>query len=164
MARRAKVDPMRFVARGVLALIIASASLSLAGCDDAKLMDFFDAKKKLSGERKPVFPEGVPGVQQGVPPELMKGYTEQQNQAAAAAADGQRKAQEAAVPEPEQPKPKPKPKRVAQPKPPAPQAQQAAPVQQQQQAQPGAPVQQSGLKPWPDSGQAVGPPPDRFSR
>src|ERR1051326_7324671 len=33
-----------------------------------------DTKKKLSGERKPVFPEGVPGVPQGVPPELVKGY------------------------------------------------------------------------------------------
>src|SRR5262249_13152344 len=28
---------------------------------------------KLPGDRKPVFPEGVPGVAQGIPPDLMKG-------------------------------------------------------------------------------------------
>src|SRR4030081_1182951 len=33
-----------------------------------------DTKKALPGERKAVFPEGVPGVAQGVPPELVKGY------------------------------------------------------------------------------------------
>jgi hypothetical protein len=35
--------------------------------------DFFNTKKKLPGERKPVFPEGVPGVAQGIPQELVKG-------------------------------------------------------------------------------------------
>jgi hypothetical protein len=34
---------------------------------------FGTAKKPLPGERRAVFPEGVPGVQQGVPPELMRG-------------------------------------------------------------------------------------------
>ena len=32
------------------------------------------SKKPLPGERRPVFPEGVPGVPQGVPPEMVKGY------------------------------------------------------------------------------------------
>ena len=32
-----------------------------------------DDKKKLPGDRKPLFPEGVPGVTQGVPPEYFKG-------------------------------------------------------------------------------------------
>ncbi len=30
-------------------------------------------KKKLPGERKDLFPGGVPGVTQGIPPEYMKG-------------------------------------------------------------------------------------------
>lgn len=35
--------------------------------------DPFGSKKKLPGDRKPVFPEGVPGVAQGIPPDLVKG-------------------------------------------------------------------------------------------
>jgi hypothetical protein len=34
---------------------------------------FGTAKKPLPGDRKALFPEGVPGVQQGVPPELVRG-------------------------------------------------------------------------------------------
>ena len=59
-------------------------ALSLAGCeslsdfniDPAEWIsgDWFNTKKKLQGERKPVFPNGVPGVSRGVPPELVKGY------------------------------------------------------------------------------------------
>src|SRR5262245_21348908 len=33
---------------------------------------FGTSKKPLPGERRAVFPEGVPGVQQGVPPDLMR--------------------------------------------------------------------------------------------
>jgi len=36
--------------------------------------DMFDSKKKLSGQREPVFPGGVPGTTAGVPPDLVKGY------------------------------------------------------------------------------------------
>jgi hypothetical protein len=36
--------------------------------------DAFDSKKKLTGQRVPVFPEGVPGTTTGVPAELVKGY------------------------------------------------------------------------------------------
>ena len=43
-----------------------------------------DTKKKLPGERREVFPGGVPGVSQGVPPELMKGYQAQPETATAA--------------------------------------------------------------------------------
>ena len=54
------------------------------------MLDFLDTKKKLPGERKPVFPEGVPGLEQGVPKDLYKGarqqQIDQQNAAAAAAA------------------------------------------------------------------------------
>jgi hypothetical protein len=71
----------------------------LAGCsklgsnfDPSDLLDFLDTKKKLPGERKPVFPEGVPGLEQGVPKDLYKGSAQeqldQQNAAQAAAAAG----------------------------------------------------------------------------
>ena len=40
--------------------------------------DWFNNKKPLPGERKELFPGGVPGVSKGVPPDLVKG-----NQAAA---------------------------------------------------------------------------------
>ena len=53
------------------------------------MLDFLDTKKKLPGERKPVFPDGVPGLEQGVPKELYKGahqdQLDQQNADAAAA-------------------------------------------------------------------------------
>jgi hypothetical protein len=38
---------------------------------------FGTAKKPLPGERRAVFPEGVPGVQQGVPQELVRGNQQQ---------------------------------------------------------------------------------------
>lgn len=54
--------------------LIASALL-LGGCetfDLDKLNPFGDQKTPLPGERKAVFPEGVPGVTQGVPQDLLK--------------------------------------------------------------------------------------------
>jgi hypothetical protein len=69
------------------ALVMA---LVLAGCGTSSVWDgansmsdkfsdmmhdfnpFGTAKKPLPGERRAVFPEGVPGVQQGVPPELLR--------------------------------------------------------------------------------------------
>ena len=79
--------------------VVVALSGALAGCggggmsnfDPSDLLDFLDTKKKLPGERKPVFPEGVPGLEQGVPKELYKGSRQQQideqnAQAAAAAA------------------------------------------------------------------------------
>ena len=74
-----KPDQIRCFGR---TLVVASL-LTLAGCasldypDPAEWMagmgDVFNTKKKLPGERKPVFPEGVPGVAKGVPAELMRG-------------------------------------------------------------------------------------------
>src|SRR3979409_2191237 len=78
--------------------ILIAFSGALAGCgggglssfDPTDMLDFLDTKKKLPGERKPVFPEGVPGLEQGVPRELYKGsrqeQTDQQTAAAAPAA------------------------------------------------------------------------------
>ena len=63
--------------------LAGAASALVSGCSNFSLdpdkLDFsiFDTKQKLSGERKEVFPGGVPGVTPGVPPELIKGYSEQ---------------------------------------------------------------------------------------
>ena len=88
---------MRRSQRLIAAAVLVSLSGVLAGCSDSlsnwdptDLLDFLDTKKKLPGERKPVFPDGVPGLEQGVPKELYKGSAQeqidQQNAQAAAAA------------------------------------------------------------------------------
>ena len=66
--------------RLVTAAVLIALSSALTGCgsmgtgwDPSDLLDFLDTKKKLPGDRKPVFPEGVPGLQQGVPRELYRG-------------------------------------------------------------------------------------------
>jgi hypothetical protein len=65
-----------------IVLVTSALILPLGGCasigdaidpTDWFSGDFFNSKKKLPGERKPVFPEGVPGVTQGIPSELVKG-------------------------------------------------------------------------------------------
>src|ERR1700709_2480905 len=74
--------PQRLIA---LAVLIALSG-ALAGCgggglssfDPSDLLDFLDTKKKRRGERKPVFPEGVPGLEQGVPKNLYKGSRQEQ--------------------------------------------------------------------------------------
>jgi hypothetical protein len=77
--------------RVTLIAAVLPLTLALAGCETSGFWDsansvsdrfqdaladfspFGTAKKPLPGERRAVFPEGVPGVQQGVPPELMRG-------------------------------------------------------------------------------------------
>ena len=88
---------MRRSQRLIAAIVAVALCSVLAGCgggglsgfDPSDLLDFLDTKKKLPGERKPVFPDGVPGLEQGVPKELYKGsrqeQIDQQNAAAAAA-------------------------------------------------------------------------------
>jgi hypothetical protein len=59
-------------------------ALALSGCDSINGFDPLDkiteldimgsSKTPLKGERRPVFESGVPGVPQGVPPEMVKGY------------------------------------------------------------------------------------------
>ena len=61
-------------------------SLSTPSWDPTDLLDFLDTKKRTPGERKPVFPEGVPGISQGVPKELVRGSPESQASAEAQAA------------------------------------------------------------------------------
>jgi hypothetical protein len=79
--------------RVIAAAIVIALSGALAGCstgmssfDPSDLLDFLDTKKKLPGERKPVFPGGVPGLEQGVPKDLYKSNLEQRQQQEAAAA------------------------------------------------------------------------------
>jgi hypothetical protein len=88
---------MRRPQRLIAASVLIALSGALGGCagglssfDPSDLLDFLDTKKKLPGDRKPVFPEGVPGLEQGVPKELYKGsrqeQIDQQNAEAAAVA------------------------------------------------------------------------------
>jgi hypothetical protein len=168
-------------ARPILLLVgLLAAAPMLTACTDfdPDKLDFFhlNEKKKLPGERKELFPQGVPGVAQGIPPDLIKGHQP----------PPEAETTKVAEPEPPKPKPKvarrpaPKPSRVtvqpasappAQPTQPTPEAQQ--PAQQAQQQQPAwpdpkpqatganapwpAPAKQSS--PWPDA-----PPPNTFQR
>lgn len=59
-------------------LLGGCSSLPTPSWDPTDLMDFLDTKKPTPGVRKPVFPEGVPGLSQGVPPELVRGSPESQ--------------------------------------------------------------------------------------
>jgi outer membrane biosynthesis protein TonB len=136
-------------ARGVaLMLLLLPLGGLLAGCDSFDTFSLFDTKKKLPGVREPVFPNGVPGVTQGIPPELMKGYQEQSSPdpaAAAAAATAEKIEPPKPAPKPK-PKPKPKPRTAAAPQPAAQPPQQAQPPYQQPAPQPAA---QPGQAPWP---------------
>src|SRR5207237_1413713 len=76
---------MRRSHRLIAAAVLVALSAALAGCsgglssfDPTDMLDWLDTKKKLPGERKPVFPEGVPGLEQGVPKDLYKGAQQQQ--------------------------------------------------------------------------------------
>jgi hypothetical protein len=77
---------MRLSQRLIAATVFVALSAILAGCssmnnfDPMDMLDFLDTKKKLPGERKPVFPEGVPGLEQGVPRDLYKGAQAQPDQ------------------------------------------------------------------------------------
>ena len=65
-----------FASLATIGLAFAGCSLDTSKFDPTDLLDnmFAEQKKPLAGERKPLFPEGTPGVQQGVPPDLVKGY------------------------------------------------------------------------------------------
>jgi len=145
---------MSGIARVILTVSALSLGVVLAGCESFDPTAIFDAeifntKKKLPGDRRSVFPEGTPGVPQGVPQELVKGYQQQEPE-----------------PPPQQPppaeakpKPKPKPKVVAKPKEESGPTQvtvrpsQAQPQQSSQQQWPDPPAQQqqrSSQPQWPD--------------
>jgi hypothetical protein len=164
-------DRIMFTA-GALALAFA-----LGGCESMPnlygLEDMFSTKKPLPGERRAVFPEGVPGVAQGVPPELLP----ENRQAAATEGEPTETGSTPAKPEAAaaaKPKPKAQPKKEAtRSRPPAEQptatrqeqaaqpwpapSRQPQPQQQQQAEQPWpAPTrqQQPAAAPWPDAPQS----------
>jgi hypothetical protein len=163
-----------------IALIASVLALPLAGCggmvpdidpSDWFAGDLFNTKKKLPGERKPVFPEGVPGVSQGIPQDLVKGNQpppdvvnsvgDPQRTPPPAPKQGARtpKQQTAATPPEEyspapreKAKPKPKPKAKSQPEEAAAEPRQptAVTVRRSPDAQ-QQPQQQGGASsPWPD--------------
>jgi len=129
----------------VLAAALTGAAAVLAGCENFDLdkLDVFNLneKKKLPGERKELFPGGVPGVSQGIPPEYLKGHeqdqpgaaiptpaaqpgeqtaTSEEGKTAAVAPAAQASSKTEAEPKSEpksEPKPKPKAKAKAKPKP-----------------------------------------------
>ena len=184
---------MRGKRRLMFFVLLVAVAPALAGCEnfDPDNLDIFhlNEKKKLPGERREVFPAGVPGVVQGVPPEYLKG-----NQPAAtenaealppaskvnpgdedANAALQPEAKTAAV-EPVE-KPKPKAKRKPKPQPtqitiqPAASGQPATSAQSPWPATPSQAQQQQAQSPWPDPKPAAtgspwpsAPPPGSFSR
>src|ERR1700742_3840075 len=88
---------MRRLQRLIAASVLIARSGAMAGCsrninssDPMDWLDWIDTKKKRQGDRKPVFPDGVPGLEQGVPKSLYKGAQQ----------DPDPSAQEAAVPPP----------------------------------------------------------------
>jgi hypothetical protein len=126
--------PRRIVLIGSLLAL----GLTLAGCESFDPTDWFNTKKPLPGERRDVFPGGVPGVPQGVPAELVEGNKQQ------------------AEPPPEVVEEKPKPKPKAKPRP-----QQAAspPRQPRTRVTTGAPQQPPAAgQAWPDPQQSAGQP------
>ena len=53
----------------ISALLALSIGFAIAGCDTLDKLNPFDQKQPpLPGVRKPLFPEGVPGVEFGAPP------------------------------------------------------------------------------------------------
>jgi len=106
----------------VLIASLLASGIMLGGCSTFDPTEWFNTKKPLPGERKDMFPGGVPGVPQGVPPELVEGYREQP------AEPPPRVVEENPKPKP---KPKPKPQQAAAPRAAPSQQQQAAPAQSQ---------------------------------
>jgi len=104
----------------VLIASLLASGIMLGGCSTFDPTEWFNTKKPLPGERKAMFPDGVPGVAQGVPPELVEGYREQPAEPPPPVVE-------------EKPKPKPKlrPQQAAAPRAAPPQQQRAAPEQSQ---------------------------------
>ena len=103
--------------RIVLIASLLASGIVLGGCSTFDPTEWFSTKKPLPGERKEMFPGGVPGVAQGVPPELVEGYREPEPPPPRVAE--------------EKPKPKPRPKQAAAPRAAPSQQQQPAPAQSQ---------------------------------
>ena len=133
-----------------VALLLVLAACTPGGQFDPTTLlanDMFDTKKKLQGQREPVFPNGVPGTSSGVPPDLVKGYQPPPEDAAADANAAQEGVASPPKPEPKaKPKPKPKPKVAHAPAPTRITVSPAGTGAPAAAAPPGEAVQQS---PWP---------------
>jgi len=139
--------------RYLLVLAAFCAGLGLSGCANGNFeLDpaywFPDGKKKLPGERRELFPGGVPGVTQGIPPELIRGSSAQQPEEQALAP-----VQDAPPPQAEvEERPKPRPKRVARPRP-APEAEAVqttpTPAEASRPAEAPRPAQPAAPGAWP---------------
>ncbi len=150
---------MRRIHRIVFLITLAAALPALSGCADfdPDKLDIFglNDKKKLPGDRKAVFPEGVPGVSQGIPPEFIKGNQPAPDTAQSIPPEPEKPAaKKTAAVDPDKPKIKRKPK---------PRTTTAAPTQPVQSApdpafdRPAPAAQQPAL--WPST-----PAPGTFSR
>src|SRR4029077_18977420 len=76
-AFRHREEELRLAMRARRIFLIASllaAGFALSGCESFDPESWFNTKKPLPGDRRPMFPGGVPGVPQGVPQDLVKGY------------------------------------------------------------------------------------------
>jgi hypothetical protein len=183
---------MRRTHRVLLLVGLMTLAPVLAGCADFDMdsLDFLhlNDKKKLPGERKELFPEGVPGVTQGIPPEYLKGNQPQPDTAMAPApgaaavatpsdkSDAPAPAAKTAALEPvagPKPKPKRKPKAHAAQRPPKHvtvqpvaqgQGQPQANDQQQLAPWPGAAPQQPAAGPSPAAPWPAAPAPGTFSQ
>jgi hypothetical protein len=169
----------RLFARRLTMIALVTLAPWLTACEtfDMDKLDVLGLSKEkpLPGDRKPLFPQGVPGVTQGIPPEYLK-ENHQQPQAGAldqtasdaaaagpSAAASSQPVQTSTAAEPPAEKPKPKPRRTvrraAKPPPPPP-------------AEPAQPAQAQPAQPWPAPGQqqqqadpwAAAPPAGSFSR
>lgn len=115
---------MRKLHRIVLWAVLIGVTPMIAGCAnfDPDSLDIFglNEKKKLPGQREDLFPGGVPGVTQGIPPEYRKGAQEAPDPGYNLPAEPGTKAaateNSAAAPAAEKPKAKPKVRQAARPK------------------------------------------------
>jgi hypothetical protein len=137
----------------IVALLALATMLSACESFDMDKLDIFNLneKKKLPGDRKPLFPEGVPGVSQGVPPDLVKGHQPPPDVAQATPAADPKAA--AAVAEKPKLKRNPKPRVVSQPT----QVTVQPAAQPAGQGQPAAPPPQGAQAPWPSTAQQPSP-------
>jgi outer membrane biosynthesis protein TonB len=126
--------------RTILTALPLALGLTLGGCESFDPTDWFNTKKPLPGDRRDVFPGGVPGVAQGVPPELIQGGAPSPEPPPQVVEE---------KPKPKaKPKPKPKPQQAAAP-PPPPSARTTA----------GAPQPRTGnSSAWPEPQQTAGQP------
>ena len=69
-----RVPPFVRIGWALVLLLVLAGCSSSSGEFDPTQWFYFNTKKKVPGDRQPVFPNGVPGVETGVPADLVKGY------------------------------------------------------------------------------------------